>query len=416
MVKNKAVTLLVSVVIAFALWLYVVSVVSPGWETTIYDIPVTLMNEDALTARGLMVTSGRDYKINLKLSGNRADLSKLNKDNISLVADLSKIYQTGQTNLTYSTILPGDVPNDAATVEYQTSRTIPVTVERQVTKAVPVYIDYVGTVMEGYLADKENAILNSETISVIGPASMVDDITQARFQVDLEGRMESFSETYSFVLSNDQGEAVEVENVNLVKTDIGEVTLSLIIQPYKEIPLKLQVVNGGGATEQTTTISIEPQTIVVTGSEELLKDLDELIIGTVNLAELTEDMAPTAYPINLDSGITNLSSVFEATVSITFPNLLKQTFTVTDVVFVNVPAGMETELVTKQLEVTLRGPRALVSAMTADNVTLRVDMTGATAGIDAYKATVVLDGRYQQEVGALGSYSITAKLKEKEGN
>ena len=55
--KNKFLAMAVSVVVAFGLWLFVITVVSPESEKTYFDIPVVLQNKDVLEQRGLMVVS-----------------------------------------------------------------------------------------------------------------------------------------------------------------------------------------------------------------------------------------------------------------------------------------------------------------------------------------------------------------------
>ena len=46
--KNKVLAILMSVVVAFGLWMYVITVVSPESEKTYYDIPVVLQNKNIL--------------------------------------------------------------------------------------------------------------------------------------------------------------------------------------------------------------------------------------------------------------------------------------------------------------------------------------------------------------------------------
>ena len=53
--KSKLISVLLSVAMAFGLWYYVISVISPGSTDTFYDIPVVLVGETALEERGLMV-------------------------------------------------------------------------------------------------------------------------------------------------------------------------------------------------------------------------------------------------------------------------------------------------------------------------------------------------------------------------
>ena len=86
--KNKILYLLLSVVIAFGLWGYVITTVSPEWEETYYDIPVALKNEKVLHENGLMLNEKETPTVTLRLKGNRSDLINLNKSDITLVADL----------------------------------------------------------------------------------------------------------------------------------------------------------------------------------------------------------------------------------------------------------------------------------------------------------------------------------------
>ena len=95
--KNKTGSILLSIAVAFFLWYYVISVVSPGSTETIYDIPVVFEGETVLTEdRGMMITSrAEEVTVDLKLSGNRTDLAKVNKGNITLKVNLARVYYPG---------------------------------------------------------------------------------------------------------------------------------------------------------------------------------------------------------------------------------------------------------------------------------------------------------------------------------
>ena len=76
--KRKIGSMLLSIACAFALWLYVITSVSPGSTDTYYNIPIVWEGESVLNERGLMVTAVSSNTVNLRLSGNRSDLSKVN--------------------------------------------------------------------------------------------------------------------------------------------------------------------------------------------------------------------------------------------------------------------------------------------------------------------------------------------------
>ena len=143
--KSKFATFMLSLLIAFGLWVYVITVDNPEFEETYYDIPVYFQNETALTNRGLMITSENEPKITLRLKGNRSDLINLNESNINIIADLSRIYDTGTQSLSYSISYPGNVPESAITVMDKSMENITLMVERRLEKQVDVVPIYEGT-------------------------------------------------------------------------------------------------------------------------------------------------------------------------------------------------------------------------------------------------------------------------------
>ena len=164
---------------------------------------------------------------------------------------------------------------------------------------------------------------------------------------------------------------------------------------------------GGGATEQTSTIQIDPVTIKVAGSEALLEGLDSLVLGTVNLADITEDTTLT-FPITLTEGLTNMSGQTEATVTVAFPELEVKTLSVNKIQVVNVPAGTTVKVGTQVCSVTVRGPKAQIDAITEEHLTVRVDLTNVELGENMYAAHVYVDGAFPG-VGVLGTYNILVR-------
>ena len=113
--KNKLVTGLISVAVALAIWMYVVTVVSPNSDKTYENVPVITQGEAILMDRGLMVTSTNVTTTTLHLEGSRLDLNKLNSSNIIVTLDVSRLDQVGSYNLSYSVSYPGDVASNAIT-------------------------------------------------------------------------------------------------------------------------------------------------------------------------------------------------------------------------------------------------------------------------------------------------------------
>ena len=407
MTKNRVLSALLAISVAFVLWVYVITVVSPNSEGTFHNIPVVLQGEPMLESYGLMNVTEHVPTVTLRLSGNRSDLNKINPSNITLVADLSKVYEAGTANLRYSISYPGDVPSGAFKVESQYPGTITIEVERKIKKEVPVNIRYVGELSEDFIVDMENKILDYNTVTVSGPESVIDQITQAVIDVDLEGKTVSFSDNYRYSLCNDQGEPVDAQKV---ETNVAQVNLTLYIERVKELPLVLTVVDGGGATEETSEIKIEPKTIKVSGSDLVMENLTELNLGTINLEELLED-TELSFAIMLPEGVKFMDpDVQTAAVSLKFPNLATRTLTVSAIQAVNVPEGMDVEFLTKSLNITVRGEKDLIKNLVTADIVVTVDFTDAQLGSYTIKPNISLNGVYRS-IGAIGTYSVSVTVR-----
>ena len=407
MTRNKLLSLLLAVTIAFVLWVYVITVVSPNSEATFYNIPVVLQGEPMLESYGLMNVTEHIPTVTLKLSGNRSDLNKVNSSNITVVADLSKVYEAGTTNLRYSISYPGDIPSGAFKEESRYPGTITIEVERKIKKDVPVNIRYVGELSEDFIVDKENKILDYNTVTVAGPESVIDQITKAIIDVDLTGKTVSFSNNYRYSLCNAQDEPVDAQKVD---TNVAQVNLTLYIERVKELPLVLTVVSGGGATEETSDIKIDPATVKVSGSDLVMEKLTELNLGTINLGEVLED-TEMEFAIVLPEGVKFMDPDVEtAKVTLKFPNLGTRTLSVSDIQARNVPAGMEVEFLTKSLNVTIRGDKNVIKNIVPPDISVIVDFADAQLGSYTVKPIIRLANIYSS-VGAIGNYSVSVTVR-----
>ena len=406
MLKNKILPLLLSILCAFVLWSYVITFISAEREETFYDIPVSFQGEAILEDRGLMLVSEKPT-VTLTLHGNRAELNKLDSSKITIYADLSKIGSPGVHSLSYNAYY-GDIPTNAFTVQSQYPGLVKVTVEKRVTKEVPVVVNTTGTVQQDFIADRENVELDYEKIMVTGPASAVEPIAQAIVEVDLQDKSDSFIQSYRFTLCNSNGIPVDAK---MVEVNVAEVNVTMYIKAVKEIPLVWNVVEGGGATLRTSNIVVEPAVIKVAGNENVLKDLKEINLGTIDLGTILKD-SEISFEIKLPEGITNLSGTTEAVAYVTFPDLLTKTFTITRIIAMNVPEGMDVEFITEKLTVTIRGPKEIMNKMGTSHLTVRVDFAGAKLGTDSFKAMIIISTGFDR-AGAVGTYWVSAKLVEK---
>lgn len=412
MKKNKITATLLSVVIAFSLWLYVVTTVSQEDDATFYNIPVVLEGEARLAENNLMITSQSHQTVTLHLSGARSDLNKVNSGNITVRANLANIDEPGERIvLSYTASFPGDVPNNAFVIESRSPGQIYVDVDYRRTKDVPVQVKYTGTRSEELLYDTENAVLDNTVVNVSGPATVVDEIASALVEVDLTDRAESIGEGFRYTLCDAEGKPVDAA---LITTNLEQIRLDLPIQKIRDVAIKLDVVYGGGANAKNTSIKIEPESLRISGSQAVLEEFgDSYVLGTIVLADLERTTNELTFPIVLPEGVTNQTGVAEAEVTVKFTGLKTQEFVVDTIEMVNVPEGMEVELITTSLPIKVRGPSAQIDKLTPEDIVATVDFSNAEPGTATYRATVRFSEAFV-DVGALKTISVSATVQEGE--
>ncbi|MBQ2920706.1 MAG: hypothetical protein IJE58_05945 [Oscillospiraceae bacterium] len=403
MTRSKLGALLLSFVIALGLWMYVRTYVNTDYEQTFYNIPVALEGKTRLSERQLMLLSEEEYVVDLKVHGSRQDVSKINSGNIQVVADLSDINEPGEHNLTYSIIYPGDVPTGAVSAERDPDR-VTLIVARRKTKEIPVQVNLEGDVPANYIKDNAAVELDHSVVEISGPESVVDQIDHAAITIDCEGRTETIYESCRYVLQDKKNTPVDAA---WITTNVSEVKVYLPVSMVKKIPLKVTLVDGGGATEDTTTVQIEPKEISVSGSETALNALSELNLGTIDLSQITEDTV-MEFEINLPEGVNNVSNLPTAAVSISFPKLATREFTVSEFEALNLAPGMTWEPLTKQLIITVRGLKSEIQRLGATDIIVQVDLAGVenTAAVEP----IIRFPVSYESLGEVGSYSISVQV------
>ena len=418
--KNKFLAAIFSVIVAFGLWMYVITVVSPESEKTYYDIPVVLQNKEILTQRGLMIVS-ETPKVTLALKSDRATLNDLNENNINVITNLANVETSGTHNLTYTISYPGNVPSGSVSVLNSSTEMITLKVENRITKKVPIVVipkkDAEGTdtaLPLDYLLKKtefatkeDNKAVSISDVEISGPESVVSQITQAVVDVDLNNRTKTFTQSEIYTLCDEEGKAVNAEKVT---TNVDVVEMTLTVHKMKKITLNANVTPGMGAAAENVTVTFSPASVVIAGDEAQVDKVEDTVTVEVVLAEYLEDTKKEISIKNHLQGLEILAGSENIQMDIVFSGVTTKTFTV-PVQAVNVPEDYEIESMTQTVGVTVRGPSQDVENMTEADLQVVVNCEDMQEGIQKGEAAVSCP-QYPNVIPVENSYMVSVVLKE----
>ena len=290
MLRNKTVTKILSLLIAVALWGYVVWNKNPIIDTTLRGVPVQILNESTLKERGLTIISGPEgeYNVDIKVSGKKKDIGSLKAGDIFATADIGG-YGAGETtiavrvstldNISVISINPGKLTFTIDTIASQ---------QKEVRASIG------GSLPDGTELASLTASLESVTVS--GGQTLVDKVAYVRAELAAEEISEGESrKTVQLVPVDSRGELVE--KVTLSK-ESAEVTSVL----YYTKTVALSVRSVGEPEENVKSVHLSaPENLTVRGSKAALADLSE-IRGTVNINGISESSTLRA-DLELPGGI-----------------------------------------------------------------------------------------------------------------
>ena len=407
--NSKWFYMVVSLLLAFVLWIYVGREANPEVTNTLSHVQVVFSGLESLEERGLMISEGAEQTVSLRIRATREVWGRLNQGETTVTIDVSGIAEPGTQSVAITTRninFPRSITvMDSIDVQYTSPDAVEFTVSRWATREVPVQGSFSGSVAEGY--QREDFSFAPETVTVSGQEELVNQVDHALVTVSQEDMNTTYSESCPYTLIGADGEVIPSEQL---ETDPATVLVTLPVVQLKEVELTVDLIPGGGATQDDVTVDIEPQTITVSGGAEDLAGLTSISLGEIDLSKVFGTRQVFQMPIDLDPSLTNVSGITEATVTVTIHGLTTRILQVSNISFINRPDGYQAEAVTQSCSIQIRGSQEAVEAVTASQIRVVADLSEMelSTGSQTIPVRVYLDG--SSDVGVVGEYNIVVSL------
>lgn len=406
--ESRWVYVVLSVLLAFIFWYYVREELDPSQPTWFRDIPVVQSGNNVLSRQGLTVAELSQDTVDLYIEAPasvREALSR-NRKEITVTLDVSRCVE-GENKLSYKINWPesANVENNNVAVLERSPDVITVAVDKLYTQSFEVEFQLKGSVAKGYQAG--TAVLNPETVVVSGSVEQVSRVAKVVAILEEKNLNKRFAGDLPLVLLDGAGkELTDIE----VTLDTESVYVVLPVVVAKEIPLTVNVIPGGGASEDHVKIDIEPATITVSGAEEDLEGLTEISLGSIDLSKI---MGTTKLPMTvaLDPSLENVSGITSAVVTVSIRGLATRSVEVNNIsIGSDLPNGYQATISTKVKTVTVRGPQEALDALDASQIRIVADLSEITSvGTYPVPVKVYVDA---DQVGVVGEYNIVVNVSK----
>ena len=404
---SKVFWMIVSLLCSLVMWAYVSSLDTTDKEITLSGISVEFRGQEELLAdRSLSIASVDTETVSIVVRGERSNITKLKSSDIKAVIDVSNITQPNEMTWAYRLEFPDYVDPNDITVVRKSPEAINFTVVRNAKKTVEVKGSFEGTIAEGCVA--EEFVFEPGFIVIEGPEASIEKIDHAWVTFGKDQIIDStYVEESDYTLMDAGGKPCSRDGLML---SAEKVTATQPILKSKEVPLRVNLISGGGITAANCTVSIDPQTIKIAGDSRIVDDLEFIEIGTIDLSSFVSGYEHV-FAIELEDGMQNLTGVSEAKVTVEVAGTHTKTFTATNISCRGVSSGYHVTIDTREVEVTLRALSSdVLDKIKADDISVIADLSdyGTTTGQVIVNAKVQISGH--DNVGAIGDVKVTVTI------
>ena len=404
--RSKTVQVIISILVALALWVYVDVEKAPERTKTIRDVPVEFSGENTTLAdKNLMLLSGYDTTIDLTIRGPKRELVKMSRDNVRVIASTSSIDSVGVHQLDWTVSFPDGVVRTNVSVEKASLSQITVTVGELYTKEVPVECQVIGEVAEGYFTG--DVVLDPEVLTLRAQRDDLLNVSCAKLTVDISGATRSVVQTVDVQLYDYDGNPVENSNI---RTNTSLIQAKVPVLTTREVELAVEFSGVPGAAMNSIKCDITPKTVRLNGEADVLDSIDKLVLATLHVYDL-ELHQQNSYVVTPPDGTWLVNGNEVATADITLEGIEEKSLTATSIEFDKLPSGLYAIAPDGGLTVRLWGLSEEIEAVTAENLRVIADMSAVTGqGTVTVPVTVTISGF--NDVTVRGTYELTVTVTD----
>lgn len=409
---NSKFLILLSLLIAFLSWLFVVQADQEKQTKTLKNISINMEEtEDSIGKLGLRtLTVDQQQRVDVQVEGVIYEVGGLSGEDIEVKPDISKITEAG----TYDVELRATVKdkNKQITIKSITPRTIKLKFDSLETRTFDIeerISDY--SAPEGYQI--RASTLNPAQVTVTGPEEEISKIYTVAAQQSLENAELTSTYTGTIPLTFLDKDRNELD-LKYVSPDVTEIQVTIPITKIKTIPLKLNFINvPSGFNVNSLKFEMSNDEIEVDGPEDLLNKYDQIELGYINIRDLDLDSV-YSFEVKLNTGLYNTRNIKNVQVKFDSEGMTRKKFNVQGVQLTNVPLNYKVTAITEEiLDVEILGPQEVVDTLTAGDIIAEINLNESSSiesGRLELPVKISVPGK--NNVWAFGSYQAIVSIED----
>ncbi len=399
---------LLAIIFAILLWLVVVNITDYTITVKIEDIPVDQQNSDVLEDLDQVYDVVKGDTVDIYVKGRRSVVGNLTAKNFYAYADVT---QMSITNSVQISVVPRNKGiEDDISIEC-VDNIMQLSLEDRVKEQFPVKVVVEGEAATGYAVGETSATPNIITIE--GPKSAVDKITDVVVKVDVKGADQNVTAVGDILLLDAYGEKIKNDKISLSQS---QADVAINVYPTKTVDIDVEIKGTPADGYAVSEVVYQPQTVEIAGDESVIGGLDKIEIKDISVSGLEESLQIT---VNLSDYIpegvflAQNNSDIALTVSIEKLTTKKINLKASDITLKGKKSDYEYEVeASDNIIVEISGLENLVSELDADTVSPVIDCS--EMGLGTHNADIEFNTVDGIKYNVVGVVKINVQTKNNE--
>ncbi len=418
LINDNRILMVLSLVLAFVLWVWVAIAKSPETEKVITSVPVQINAEKTVTQKyGLEIFGDKNFSVDVTVKGKKYILDTVDRDDIVVQADVSEVYTAGIKTLQ----LKISTKDNTTEFEIASSSSSNIEVYFDTYEEVEKTIKHnISTDLKSLVTDDclvGDVSFSKETVVVSGPATEINKIADVIANVEIDSVLEKTTTfTPELKIITKDGSLLQYSKIN---SETADITVTIPVLKVVTLPTAVEFKNAPSYfTSNPLSYSVYPKSVKVAVPVEALDVTKFFVVDTIDFSEITNSY----NTFNVDASSVNSYKIMNPNVttfkiSINASAYHSKTVEISPskIVFNNENADFNiTSAQNENIAVTLIGTSQSLESIKEENVKIIVDTANKNISSDTetIQAVITVDDGFN--CWAYGTYEVKVKVTAKE--
>ena len=403
--KNYVIFIL-AVIISIGIWTYMSLNSSNDTTVTISNVPIQMDLSESSRKLGLQIFTDEKQTASVTVTGNRTILGSVTESDLTVTAAASSVNSSGNFTLPVSAAKKNLSSNFQITGSTPSSVSVMVDYYKESTFQIQDKILF--GVADGYYGATS---LPYNSITISGPQTEVMKIKQVAAVASVEDNLlETTDVEADIVLYDENGNELSQK---LLTMSFRTLTATISVLTEKSVKVEAGYVNKPSGLDLTNLVEIHPSGILLAGPDDVMKTLVSVKTEEIDFSTLSDEAVTfNTLAINIPEKCKNISNNATAQVKIDLSGMTKKTFDVDTFKVEGLSSAYKAEVTSKNISVTVIGPKSEIESLDADKITATISATGTAVKTGSVEMPVTFRFDGANSCWAYGKYTANLNISE----